>query len=307
MKQSYFDLYKNCSLCPRSCGIDRTVKKGFCGETSDLSINAYLLHKGEEPCISHKNGSGTIFFTGCSLKCPFCQNKQISQLAVKKKYYGIDQFIGIITELINNGAENINFVTPDQFMPHIIEAIEYFKRKKINIPFIYNSSGYQSLEHLKKTIDFIDIFLIDYKFADEVASNYCINNREYPSVAYNAIKYLLEKKGNLILNSKGKAEKGLLIRHLIMPTFIDNSIKVINNLYFDFGNKVYLSLMSQYTPFYLNDNLLKINRRINKKEYDEVINLVNELGFKNGYIQEFINTDDDYLPDFKRVNIFKQK
>jgi len=307
MESGYFNLYKNCTLCPRNCGVDRTEKKGFCGETSDLSINAYLLHMGEEPPISHKKGSGTIFFTGCSLKCPFCQNKQISRSAGSKKYYDIEQFINIINELINNGAENINFVTPDHFMPHIIEAVKYFKEKKISIPFIYNSSGYHTIEHLKSVIDYTDIFLVDYKFADREASLYCINNEDYPETAYNAIKFLLEKKGNLVINEKGRAEKGVLIRHLIMPSFIENSIKIINNIYFDFGNKVYLSLMSQYSPFYLNEKQTKINRRVNKEEYDTVVNLVNELGFKNGYIQDFINYDDEYLPDFDRGDIFKQK
>jgi len=230
---------------------------------------------------------------------------QISQTTHNKKYYTIDDFINIIQLLIDNKAENINFVTPDHFMPHILEAVTYFKEKKINIPFVYNCSGYETVEHLKIVNDYIDIYLIDYKFADKDAAKYCLNNEDYPDTAEKAIGYVIKNKGNLVLDDRGKALKGVLIRHLVMPHFIENSIKVINNLYFDYGSEVYLSLMSQYSPFFLKDKSSLINRRLLKDEYEQVINLVNELNFKNGFIQDFIDTDDEYLPDFNEKNIFE--
>lgn len=298
------DLYKNCILCPRKCNIDRFTKKGFCGMSSDLEISSYMLHFGEEPCISHQNGSGTIFFSGCSLKCPFCQNKQISHYKTNGKIYSVDGLINIIDDLINQNADNINFVTPDHFLPHIACAIDHFKKKKTNIPFIYNCSGYQSLDNLKIAIDYLDIFLIDYKFSDINSAEYCIDNKLYPDTAEKALDFLFKNTGNLTLDKNGKAIKGVLVRHLIMPDFIDNSIKVINDLYFNYGNEIYLSLMSQYSPAYLNNDKSKINRKISKHEYNTVVNLVNRLGFKNGYIQDYINYDDQYLPDFDKKHVF---
>src|SRR4030042_989125 len=170
-----FEEYKSCILCPRKCRINRDIKNGFCGESSRLSIDSALIHFGEEPPISCQKGSGTIFFTGCSLRCVFCQNMQISQNKNpgKKKYYSTKELIDVIGNLINKGAENINFVTPDHFLPHIIEAIKYLKNKNIEIPFIYNCSGYQSLGNLEIASKWIDVFLIDYKFSDSEVSYYC--------------------------------------------------------------------------------------------------------------------------------------
>lgn len=301
---NFFDLYKNCTLCPRNCNVDRNIKLGFCDESSDLSIASFLLHSGEEPCISHNNGSGTIFFTGCSLRCPFCQNKQISQSNNNAHKYSLSDFISIIDDLLNKNAENINFVTPDHFLPHIIECIKILKKNNINTSFIYNSSGFQSIKNLEISLDYLDIYLFDYKFAEKEASVYCLNNSLYPEVSLKALEYLLKNKGNLVIDDKGKAQKGVIVRHLVMPGFIENSIKVINDLYFNFGKDVYISIMSQYSPIYLQNGFEKINRRLLKTEYDEVSNLVKNLGFNNGFIQEYIDYNDEYIPDFNTKNVF---
>ncbi|OHD14352.1 MAG: hypothetical protein A2086_07860 [Spirochaetes bacterium GWD1_27_9] len=264
-----------------------------------------MLHFGEEPPISFKNGSGTIFFTGCSLRCPFCQNMQISQGNSNKKHYSTKEFIEIIENLINKGAENINFVTPDHFLPHIIEGVTHIKQKH-NIPLVYNCSGFQNKYNLEKAVDLMDIFLFDYKFADTELVNYLFKTDKYLTVVENALEFIYKKKGNLTLDQHGKATTGVLVRHLVMPNFIENSIKVINNLFFNFGNTIFLSLMSQYSPLYLKNGFEKINRRLKMREYEEIVSLVNNLGFKNCYIQEFIDHDDEYLPDFKRDGVFKQ-
>ncbi|HOJ62824.1 MAG TPA: 4Fe-4S cluster-binding domain-containing protein [Spirochaetota bacterium] len=299
------DLYQNCNLCPRNCNVNRKEKRGFCLESDQVSIDAALLHFGEEPPISFKNGSGTIFFTGCSLRCPFCQNMQISQNPRNKKIYNLEQFIDIIITLIKKNAENINFVTPDHFLPHIIEAIKYIKKMGYDIPFIYNCSGYQSVYNLELSIPYIDIYLFDYKFANKEASLYCLKNEEYPKIALEGLKFIYKNKGNLTLKN-GKAIKGTLVRHLVMPNFIENSIEVINNLYFTFGNTIFLSVMSQYTPTFLKKGFEKINRKITKKEYETVIDLIKNLSFKNVYLQEYIEGDDRYIPDFDRKNMFDE-
>ncbi len=299
-----FELYKKCSLCPRNCNVNRYEKAGFCNEKAEISIDAALLHFGEEPPISFKNGSGTIFFTGCSLRCPFCQNMQISQNTQVKKIYTLEKFIEIIINLIQRKAENINFVTPDHFLPHIIEAIKYIKNKGYSIPFIYNCSGYQSLNNLELSLPYIDIYLFDYKFANKEASLYCIKNGNYPEIALEGLKFIYKNKGNLVLKN-GKAIKGVIVRHLIMPSFVENSIEVINNLYFTFGKEIFLSLMSQYTPMFLKKGFDLINRRITRDEYDRVVNLVKDLSFQNAYIQEYIEGYDRYIPDFPKKKMFE--
>ena len=302
-----FNLYSNCRLCPKKCGVDRYKNSGFCGESSNLSINIYMLHNGEEPPISYKNGSGTIFFTGCSLKCPFCQNMQISRMKNSiKKFYSLNEFVSVIEELIIMGAENINFVTPDHFLPHIIEAVKIIKKSNIKIPFIYNCSGYQSLDNLKEAIKYIDIFLFDYKYASNDVS-FLFGVKDYFEICSKALYFLMKEKGNLLVDN-GKAISGVLIRHLIMPNLIDNSISVINNLYFDYGIDIFFSVMSQYSPKYLiNSSALSfINRHITRDEYNKVISLVNDLDFKNCYIQDFIEKDDQFLPNFDSKDIFEK-
>ena len=305
MDNSYLKAYENCSLCPRNCQVDRHRTVGFCGESAGLSIDAILLHHGEEPCISYRQGSGTIFFTGCSLRCPFCQNMQISQEVENRKIYSIDEFVFAMEKLIELGAENVNFVTPDHFSPHILEGIRRMKMKGYNLPFIYNCSGYQSIKNLKSVIDFVDIFLIDYKFADSELVKKIRFPPDYPRVCDEALSFIYKYKGNLKLDVQGKAIRGMLIRHLVMPGMVDNSLKIFNNLFVDYGNKIFFSLMGQYSPKYLKAGFEFLNQRVTKNEYKQVTNLVENLGFSNGYIQDLIDYDDEFLPDFTDLEIFK--
>ncbi len=298
------ELYKKCQLCPCNCNIDRSISLGRCQESDVLSIANVMLHNGEEPCISYGNGSGTIFFTGCGLRCPFCQNMEISQTVTRRKYYSTEELIAIILKLEELGAANINFVTPDHFMPHIIEAVRYLKSQGFTLPFIYNCSGYQSVSHLEKVIDDIDIFLIDYKFADKNASDLCLHVTDYPAVAQKAIKFLMKNKGSLVVNESSHASGGVLIRHLVMPGFKENSKEIINDLFIDYGSTIYLSLMSQYTPRYADKQYSHLQKTLAQSDYTEVIELTQTLGFTNVYIQDIDSENDQYIPEFNLKKMF---
>jgi putative pyruvate formate lyase activating enzyme len=296
--------YQHCRLCPRSCGIDRTKQLGFCRESAELSVAAHLCHHGEEPPISFERGSGTIFFTGCSLRCSFCQNRQISQTPEHREYCSPDQLINMMMDLIDQGAENINFVTPDHFLPHIVAAVKELRKRSRSVPFVYNCSGYQSLRNLQTAVKYIDIFLFDYKFADPEAAEYCSQTRDYPEVAEAALAFIYEQCGNLQLDARGKALRGVIVRHLIMPNFADNSIAVIDRLHARYGADLFLSLMSQYSPRYLRPGLDLISRRVSGAEYNRVVERVEALGWNNCYVQDFISEDDGYLPDFRESEVF---
>ncbi len=299
----HFTEYENCTLCPRQCGINRYKTVGFCGEPAELSIDSFLLHFGEEPPITFRNGSGTVFFNGCSLRCPYCQNMQISQQPVRPNVYTMEDFVSGLERLIEQGAENLNFVTPDHYMPHIIEAVKILRNNGINIPTVYNCSGYDTIDNLKAAAEVIDIFLFDYKYADRECAAYC-GTPNYPDVVSKGLDYILRTKGNLRLNDDGKAIGGTIVRHLVLPTFIDNSIEVLNNLYFDYGNDIYLSIMAQYDPKYLKPNHDRLSRRVTAEEYQQVTDLAENLGFRNVYIQELPAEQDEYTPDFTEKSNF---
>ena len=299
----HFAEYENCHLCPRDCGVNRYSKRGFCGQDANLNIDSFLVHHGEEPPISFDKGSGTIFFMGCNLRCPYCQNMQISQDSKRSRIYTTKEFIDAVYKLIEQGVENINFVTPDHYLPHIIEAVKDIRHNGINIPTVYNCSGYDTVSNLQKASEYIDIFLFDYKYAADEAASY-MNVPDYPMVVSKGLDFLMKNVGNLQLDESGKAVKGTLVRHLVLPTFVDNSIEVINNIYFDYGNRIYLSVMSQYDPAYLLPNHDRLARKVSREEYQTVVDLTMDLGFENVFIQDFAEGDDAYTPDFDKKDNF---
>lgn len=298
-----FDLYNECRLCPRECGVDRRKKTGFCGESDVVSVNKFLLHTGEEPCISYGKGSGTVFFNGCSLKCSFCQNMELSR-SHSQNHYSHNEFYAALVNLIDAGAVNLNFVTPDHFMPHIIWAVERLRNSGYNLPIVYNCSGYESPEHLKMVADYVDIYLFDYKFIEPEGAAYSLHSPDYPQRASEALHFLHKTAGNLVLDDDGHAVRGTIVRHLVMPGFIENSIGVVNELFFEFGNDVFLSLMSQYSPAFLIPGHDRINRNLTSGEYNSVVELVNSLGFRNVYLQDMSTDNDPYLPDFASKSNF---
>ena len=290
-----------CNLCPRNCNVDRAKGQiGYCMAPNNLVIARYSLHLWEEPIISGRTGSGTIFFSYCNLNCCFCQNYQISEKHIGKNVT-IEEFSDICLELQEKGATNINLVSPTPYVPLIIEGLKLAKRKGLNIPIVYNTSGYENIETIKSLKGLIDIYLPDFKYYnDELALKYskCPNYFKYASLC---IEEMLNQVGEPQINNLGILEKGVIVRHLILPTNITDSKKIINYLYQKYQDKIILSIMNQYTPV----RILKyqeLNKKLTEEEYDEVINYAYDLGVRNAFIQEGETQECSFIPDF---NIFK--
>ena len=308
--------YENCRLCPRLCGINRVDGKssrliGFCGETSQLRVAYVGPHFGEEPPITGKKGSGTIFFTGCSLKCSFCQNHQISQKGVGT-YLSLEQLLDRVERMIRaSHVHNINFVTPDHFFPHVFRLVSLLRKKGFDLPQIYNLSGYQSVQLLKIAENYADIYLPDFKYSESSLAANLSKCRDYPKVALEAISEMVRQKGFLDACSKGSdlARKGVLVRHLILPGHVKNSIDALTSLFVEFGKGLPISLMSQYHPV-VHQKDKRLNRFLSHAEFDKAYSHVKELGFENIFVQfpekgpSRHPTDPYFLPDFLRAKPF---
>lgn len=284
-----------CNLCPRKCNIDRTEELGFCNQINDLKISKIMLHKYEEPIISgKKKGSGAIFFSGCNLKCVFCQNYPISQ-GGKGKIFTISEFIESMKKLEARGANNINLVSPTQFAFQIATALKIYKPK---IPVVWNSNGYETEEMIEMLRDLVDIFLVDFKyFDDSLAQKYS----KAPNYVANASKVLIKMKflqpNDIIEN--GLMKKGIIIRHLVLPSHSSDSIKCLQFIADNLGRDSIVSIMSQYEPRYDAKNYPEINRKIRPIEYKRVVNYALKLGLKNAYVQDLTSADSRYTPKFR--------
>jgi putative pyruvate formate lyase activating enzyme len=309
----FFNLYENCRLCPRQCGIDRTENhsRGFCGETDQLRVGYIGPHFGEEPPISGTSGSGTVFLTGCSLKCSFCQNHQIS-LEGRGDPLSPLEFVTKLEDLLRvHQVHNLNFVTPDHFFPHIFEAIRSLRIKGFETPMLFNTSGYQSLEMLKRAENIADIYMPDFKYSDEKLAESLSRCRDYPMVALSALAEMVRQKGFLDVFENGEeiARKGVLVRHLILPGHVDNSIRALTTLFLEFGGKLPVSLMSQYFPVRLHHDTA-LNRKLAREEFDTVYDHAMGLGFRNLFVQFPSENASDkaedclYLPDFSKTTPF---
>lgn len=291
-------MLEKCTICPHQCGIDRTKYAGRCKSTDKIKIALYSTHNFEEPCISGENGSGTIFFSNCNMNCIYCQNYEISQQG-KGREITIEELANIMLKQQEKGVENINLVTPTSYALHIIEAIKIAKRQGLKIPIVYNTNGYESVETLKLLEGYIDIYLPDLKYYyDELGKNYS-NVENYFEIATNAIKEMYRQVGSPQLNENGIMQKGLMIRHLILPNNVQNSKKVLKWIEQNLPNDVYVSIMAQYFPTYKAKNVDKLNRKLNKKEYEEVENFLYTLNLENGYIQELGEHEEEYVPKWE--------
>src|SRR5574344_121206 len=286
-----------CDNCPRHCKIDRTTNKGFCGMSETIKLAKADLFMWEEPVISGTNGSGAIFFSGCNLKCCFCQNYEISS-----QHFGneitVERLAEIFKELENKGAHNINLVSPSHYYKQIIEALKIYKPK---IPIVYNSNGYDSIESLGELQKYIDIYLVDLKFCDcNLSQKYC-KAKDYFSVATLAIKKMFQYQPNTIIDN-GIMKKGVIVRHLVMPSHTDDSIKILECLEKNAKGSM-LSLMCQYTPYYNASLYPEINRKLTPLEYKIVLNKAINLGITNGFAQEMSSATEKYIPiwDLKGV------
>lgn len=282
-----------CNLCARKCGVDREKQKGYCKMGDKAVVALSSLHYYEEPCISGENGSGTIFFSGCSLSCVFCQNYEISALR-KGKEITKDEFIKIIQELEEKNANNINLVSPTHFACFIVEALKEYKPK---IPVIWNSHGYETEELIDFISPYIDIYLVDYKYYDDDIAVKYSSAPKYNANAIKTIKKMLSKQPVNEFDSNGIMKRGIIIRHLILPSNIGNSIRVLDSIKENFKS-VNVSLMAQYVPCGRASEFKEINRIITKREYDKVVNHYLDIGL-DGYIQEFKEcATTNFIPKF---------
>ena len=289
---------KRCELCPHNCKVNRLNGEiGRCKCKDKVKIALASVHYYEEPCISGENGSGTIFFSGCNLNCKFCQNYEISQLG-KGIEITIEELSDIFIKQQNKGVNNINLVTPTMYVYQIIEAIKIARKKGLDIPIIYNSNGYENIETIKKLNGYIDVYLPDLKYYDdEIAYKYSgINN--YLENAKSAILEMQKQVGGPKLNENGIIQKGLIIRHLVLPNNIENSEKILRWIKSNINEEVYISIMAQYFPSYKAKQMNDINRKLSEEEYAKIEDLVYELDIKNGYMQELGEHEEEYVPDF---------
>lgn len=292
------ELLESCKLCPRNCGANRLNKKvGFCGALDTVKVARAALHYWEEPCISGNVGSGTVFFSHCTLKCVFCQNYNISQCEWGKEIT-IERLSEIFLELQEKGALNINLVTPTHYVPQIIEALKIAKSKGLKLPIIYNSSGYEKVETIKLLKGYIDVYLPDIKYFDSKYSSKYSKANSYFEFALEAIKEMVNQVGEVEFNKDGIIKKGVIIRHLMLPGLLFDSKKIIDSIYKNFGDKVYISIMNQYTPLENVEKYPELNKSLNKKHYDSIIDYALNIGVKNGFIQEDGTDKESFIPLF---------
>ena len=298
----YDNLLEKCMLCNRKCGVNRLEgKTGICNATSEIKIARAALHMWEEPPISGQNGSGAVFFSNCNFKCVFCQNHVISQEHLGKSI-SIQRLSEIFLELQAQKANNINLVTPTHYIPQIKEALEIAKKNGLTLPIVYNTNGYDSLEAIKSLDGYIDIYLPDYKyFNDKYAMKYSkVSN--YSQNILLVLKEMYRQVGKPIFND-GLMTKGMIIRHLMLPGFLFDSKKVIDSIYNNFNDDVYISIMNQYTPMYKACDYPEINKPLNPKHYNSLIEYAAFIGIKNGFIQDKSSSSKEFVPDFNLMGI----
>ena len=290
--------YENCLLCPRKCGINRrTGQTGVCGVSSEIKVARAALHYWEEPCISGKRGSGAVFFSGCSLHCVFCQNREISD-GKAGKVISKERLSDIFMELADKGANNINLVTPGQYIPDIVWAVNDAKSRGMKLPIIYNTSGYENVTELKLLEGIVDVYLPDFKYMDSTLSARYSRARDYPSVAKQALSEMVRQQPDVVIDdATGLIQKGVIVRQLLLPGHVNDAKAVLKYLYDTYHDHVYISMMSQFTPIALKD-YPEINRTVTKREYERLVNYALEIGITNAFIQEGDVAKDSFIPAF---------
>lgn len=291
------ELYNACTLCPRKCHINRNLTTGICNNTSSIKVARSALHYFEEPSISGSNGSGTIFFSGCNLKCCYCQNKEIAT-----NNFGINISIKRLSELMldlqSKKANNINLVTPTHFVPSIIEAIKLARENGLTIPIVYNTSGYESVDTIKLLDGYVDIYLTDFKYFDNKLGEDLSKVKNYFEVASTALDEMYKQVSKNKFSNNGLMTKGIIVRCLVLPTKGNDTKKIINYLYKKYQDNIYLSIMNQYTPVTTNTSFPFLNSKVSEEEYDDIIDYALDLGVKNAYIQEGDTSDESFIPPF---------
>lgn len=290
--------YENCLLCPRKCGTNRrTGQTGVCGVSSEIKVARAALHYWEEPCISGKRGSGAVFFSGCSLHCVFCQNREISD-GKAGKVISKERLSDIFMELADKGANNINLVTPGQYIPDIVWAVNDAKSRGMKLPIIYNTSGYENVTDLKLLEGIVDVYLPDFKYMDSTLSARYSRAKDYPSVAKKALSEMVRQQPDVVIDdATGLIQKGVIVRQLLLPGHVNDAKAVLKYLYDTYHDHVYISMMSQFTPIALKD-YPEINRTVTRREYERLVDYALEIGITNAFIQEGDVAKDSFIPAF---------
>ena len=300
----FLNILKSCVLCPHMCKVDRTKgEKGLCDSGMDVVISSHGSHHGEEPAISGKQGSGAIFFTGCNLKCSFCQNFQISHEYQGKKI-SVKELADIMIDLQTQGCHNINFVTPTHFLPQILEALLQACEQGLNIPLVYNTNGYDRVEILKLLDQIIDIYLPDIKYSDETSAKKCSGVEDYVKHNRPALEEMFKQGGVLIKDDKGIAKRGMIVRHLVLPNKLAGSKLSLDFIAKELSEDIHVGIMAQYHPCYKAKDDEMLNRRVNRQEYAESVDYAESLGMDNCLVQELASADD-FVPDFNKDEPFE--
>ena len=293
-----------CQLCPRNCKINRIEgQTGFCGAGPIVTVSRAAPHFWEEPCISGGRGSGTVFFNHCTLGCSYCQNAKISRRATGGIPLSDEKLAGVFIKLQGMGVHNINLVTPTHYALNIIEAVKMARGEGLALPVVYNCGGYETEETIDLLGETVDVWLPDYKYADSRPAALFSNAPDYPEVAAKAIAHMLRQAGPPQFDAEGMLTKGVLVRHLMLPGQLIDSVKAIERLWNLFGNDIVLSLMSQYTPAENDGGNVLLNHRINPRHYDVLIGCADDLGFEYCYMQDFDSAGEEFIPSFEGEGI----
>ena len=291
-------ILEKCAICPHNCGINRLNNQiGRCKSKDTVKVALYSTHNFEEPCISGKKGSGTVFFSNCNMNCVFCQNYEISQQG-KGKEISIEELADIFIKQQEKDVENINLVTPTSYVPQIIEAIKIARKNGLKLPIVYNTNGYEKVETLKMLEGYVDIYLPDFKYSDDDLGKRLSKVDNYFEIVTEALKEMYRQTGKAVFNGEGIIQKGMIIRHLVLPNHILNSRRVLKWINENMHD-VYVSVMAQYFPTYKAKEIDDINRKLTKEEYEQIENYLYRLDLENGYIQELGEHEEEYVPHWE--------
>ena len=289
---------KNCTLCPRNCKVNRLEgRRGYCGMDSTVRTARAALHMWEEPCISGEKGSGAVFFSGCGLRCCFCQNRDIA-IGDSGKEITVERLAEIFLELQEKGAANLNLVTGAHYVPQIICALELARGKGLGLPVVYNSSGYENVETIRMLEGYVDVYLPDLKYMEPELAAAFSHAEDYPRAAQAAIAEMVRQTGPCQFGDDGYIRCGTIVRHLILPGHTKNSIAVLKYLHQTYGEDIFISVMNQFTPVWKNEKYPELNRKVTRREYEKVLDAAVELGIENGYFQEGETAKESFIPAF---------
>jgi putative pyruvate formate lyase activating enzyme len=293
-----YELYRDCTLCPRACHVDRLQgERGYCRQTAELKVARAALHFWEEPCLSGERGSGTVFFSGCALGCVYCQNHEIAAGRRGKAITG-ERLAEIFLELQGKGAHNINLVTPDHFTPGIITAIEKARLDGLKLPIVWNTGSYASVEALRRLEGYVNIYLPDLKYMSSTMAKRYSHCEDYFQHASLAISEMLRQTGEPVFDEEGIMKSGVIVRHLLIPGGLVDSRRIIRYLHETFQDAIYISIMNQYTPMAQASGYSELTRKVFEDEYEALVDYAVSLGVENGFVQEGETTSESFIPDF---------